>query len=899
MKILIVEDNLDSRVLLRKMLEGTGHEVSEAVHGQDALARAKETTPELIISDILMPVMDGFKLCYEVKHDEKLRSVPFIFYTATYVDLEDERLAMGLGASRYIIKPMDPQEFLKVIEDVVAEAAGNELSVPEELVEDPLNLFRKYDTSVSRKLEKKVRELDLYQKVFANALDGVLITDNDGKILEQNPALTALFGYDHADLAGRSAALILGEEVFRNVMAEALRGEPFKRTCEAARQDGTQLIVDISVTALRNERGRKTALVWTIMDITRRCAAEAGQQLFRRLVDASNDAIFVIDAPTSCLLDVNARACVRLGYDREQLLALRLIDIDANLTDMDMWERHLAELADQAGMIVESQHRGRDGSVFPVEVSIVRTSEAGRDLIMAVARDITERRQAEARERQAKQEWDKTFDAVQDIITLQDSDMRLIRVNRAAHEAFRAGVGDLLGKFCYQVFRGTAEPCQGCPVPDTLENFVSYSAEIEHPNLNKIFWVTASPILDENGGISSIAHFARDITKQKRMEIQIRQSQKMEAIGTLAGGIAHDFNNILTAILGYAELALGEVEKDSDAAVDIREIAQAGRRAGELVRQILTFSRQTEHEKKPVRIQYIVKEALQLLRASIPTRIALRQDIDAAGGTVLADPTQIHQVVMNLSTNAYHAMRESGGVLGVTLKAVQIGPAKDDRLLGLLPGPYLDLTVSDTGCGMDKATMEKIFEPYFTTKKKGEGTGLGLAVAHGIVTQHGGRITVYSEPGRGSTFHVYLPELATMAPELNNEEFEVAPRGTERVLVVDDESIIVILEQRILTDLGYRVTALTSSVAAQQLFAAKPAEFDLVITDMAMPEMTGMELAASLLAVRPDIPIILCTGFSEIINEDTAKALGIREYVMKPVLRGKLATVVRKVLDEK
>ena len=386
--------------------------------------------------------------------------------------------------------------------------------------------------------------------------------------------------------------------------------------------------------------------------------------------------------------------------------------------------------------------------------------------------------------------------------------------------------------------------------------------------------------------------------KEEELEAQLRQVQKMEAIGSLAGGIAHDFNNLLFPIIGYTELITDDVPEGSKAQRYLNGILKAANRAIDLVQQILAFSRQTEKERRPVQIQSIVKEAGKLLRSSIPKNIEIRQEIEGDCRPVMADPIQIHQVVMNLCTNAYHSMREKGGVLEVTLMEEEIGVYDLKADLGLSPGTYLRLTVNETGHGMDKAVMSRIFDPYFTTKAPGEGTGMGLSVVHGIVKGHGGEIEVHSEPKKGTTFHVHLPilDIGALEPEAISQE--PIQRGSERILLVEDEELIVQMLEPILEGIGYHVTSRTSSVEALKAFEARPDRFDLVITDMTMPNMTGAELAPRLLKIRPDIPIILCTGFNAMIDEKRAKAIGIREYVMKPIVRHEIARTIRRVLDK-
>jgi PAS domain S-box-containing protein len=418
-------------------------------------------------------------------------------------------------------------------------------------------------------------------------------------------------------------------------------------------------------------------------------------------------------------------------------------------------------------------------------------------------------------------------------------------------------------------------------------------------------WIKAKavPLKDETGRIVHVAGLCEDITEHKRaeeekqkLESQLRQAQKMEAIGTLAGGIAHDFNNILSIIFGYNQLAM--VEKDPEnRRRHLEELNKGAERAKELVGQILAFSRKGEQQKQPLQASLIVKEALKMLRSSIPTTIEIRPNI-VSQALVLADPTQIHQVVMNLCANAYHAMRETGGILAVSLEEVRIA-GEDYGYADLAPGNYLKLEVSDTGCGIDAKTQEKIFEPYFTTKKPGEGTGLGLAVVHGIVKSHHGHITVYSEPGKGTSFHVYLPlteQLAVAKPDTTAPK-ELRGKG-ERILFVDDEKQIREVVAAILTKNGYQVTPCADGAQALAEFEKEPERFDLVITDMTMPSMTGAELTQKILALRPQTPIILCTGQSELINREKALAMGIRAYLHKPVLMETLLGEARKALEK-
>ena len=388
-----------------------------------------------------------------------------------------------------------------------------------------------------------------------------------------------------------------------------------------------------------------------------------------------------------------------------------------------------------------------------------------------------------------------------------------------------------------------------------------------------------------------------DITEHKKTQERIQRVQKMESIGNLAGGIAHDFNNLLFPIIGMSELLMEEFPPDSPEHENAREILNAGLRGSELVRQILAFSRQSGPKIIPVRIQKILQEVINLGRSTIPADIEIFQDIQPDCGLVMADPTQVHQIAMNLITNAYHALEPAGGKISVALRETAVKDDNSDRG-SLQPGRYALLSVSDTGGGIDPDIIEKIFEPYFTTKEPGRGTGLGLAVAYGIAKDLQGDIRVKSKTGRGTTFQVYFPLMERSPDVVPIETIEDYKTGDERILLVDDEGPIVKLETQMLERLGYRVTSRASSLDALEAFRANPNAFDLVITDMTMPNMTGDQLARELFAIKPDIPIIICTGFSERISSQKAATMGIKGFLMKPVVRSELARMVRSVLDE-
>lgn len=413
----------------------------------------------------------------------------------------------------------------------------------------------------------------------------------------------------------------------------------------------------------------------------------------------------------------------------------------------------------------------------------------------------------------------------------------------------------------------------------------------------KTLWVQLNSVAITWEKNPATLNFMRDITHQKALEVQLQKTQKMESIGNLAGGIAHDFNNILFPIVGISELLLEDLPRDSQEYENVEEILKAGKRGRDLVKQILAFSRQSKHTQTAVRLQGILKEVLKLTQATIPSYIQINQDIASDCGWIMADPTQIHQVAMNLITNAFHAVESDGGTITVRLKQTRLNA---DLLAdsSLEPGRYAVLSIADTGHGIPAEVMSRIFDPYFTTKEQGKGTGLGLSVAYGIIKAHKGEIKVYSDPGRGTTFSIYLPLMPEQAIEADDRDtLGGRQAGKERVLLVDDEASIVRLEKLMLERLGYQVTACVGSMEALEAFKAHPKGYDLVITDMTMPNMTGDELTRQLKAIQPDIPIIICTGFSERINEEKAEAMGVKGFLMKPIGKSELTQLVRTILD--
>jgi PAS domain S-box-containing protein len=677
MKVLIVEDDEDSRILLEFALREKQYEVFSAKNGKIALELSRKHLPDLIISDILMPEMDGYSLCKAIMVDKTLCHIPFVFYSATYTEEEDKQLALNLGATKFLVKPMEIECLLAEIETVINNYCIEQTNLNHDLEQKELLLTNNYANIVAKKLNKKVRELE-----------------------------------------------------------------------------------------------------------TERERLSKSESKYRRLVEALRDNyFFYTHDSTSYFIYISPSIQNVLGYLPEE------------------FQQHF------------------------------QTFLTDNEINAAV-------------------------------ITQIDNGMKGIR----------------------------QEP---------------FEIEIYHKNgKKKRLHITEQPIMDKTGAIISVEGIAQDITQRIIAEKELasaherlEQAHKMEAIGTLAGGIAHDFNNILMPIIGYIDMIKSEFPENSKGWRWSSTVQTAAKRAKELVQQILTFSRCQKQEKKKVNIKSLVKEVVKFLQASIPKSIEIRVYIQPINKLIYANSIQMHQVLMNLCTNAYQAMRNKGGVLSVSLSEIDICADNLSEFPDFKEGTYIRIEVSDTGIGIKKEHMKRIFEPYFTTKPKNEGTGIGLSVVHGIVMNHGGYISVFSKINKGTTFLLYLPVIQPLKKDKDAALFNQDLHGAERLLIIDDDDIIVKLLNKQLISLGYQVVAHTCPFKAVDVFKQNPQQFDLVITDMTMPKKNGVELSQEIWSIRPDIPIILCTGFSELINKDQAIDMGIKDFIMKPMSKYEIGRIVRKVLD--
>ncbi len=767
-----------------------------------------------------------------------------------------------------------------------------------------------------------------YRTLVENCSGIIWETDTSARFTFISPQVRSILGYEPSEMIGRSVFDFMDpqsseENRGRFELAREHSGVILDVENRLLTRDGRIIAVETRATPITSPEGVWCGFRGIDFDISGQKRMEEelreSEKKYRNIFDNAVEGIFQT-TPEGRYRIVNPAFAQMFGYESPEEMITAVTSIGEQLyVNPEDRKRLIEMMRESEGMVrgFEVQLRRKDGSHFWVSINarMIRDGEGGALFLEGTCMDITKLERAEEVSRESEAQLRNI------IASIPNAMVYCVRIGADGSREFK-------------YVSGAVQALHGCSADEAMADasllydsvVAEERAELARQEESAVAamqefkrvlrvkdpdgtprWIllTSQPrVRLEDGSVLydgvelDITDLKRAEEEKDRLEARLAQAQKMEAVGTLAGGIAHDFNNILGIILGYAEIAGFHLAPDSQARQGLDEVIKATYRAKDLVKQILTFSRKSDQEQRPLQLVPVVKETLKLLRATLPTTIEIRQEIDLGPGddVVMADATQMHQVLMNLATNSGHAMREHGGVFRVALSLVRFNPGDSAKPIGIDPGEYVRMTVEDTGTGMDPATIERIFDPYFTTKLAGEGTGLGLAVVHGIIKEHKGAITVYSEPRKGTVFHLYLPRLER-GEVSEAESQDPIPGGSERLLLVDDEEQLVNVTRGSLELLGYKVTATTSSPEALDLFGLEPQHFDLVITDYTMPKMTGIDLAEAIKKIRSDIPIILCTGFSERINEDYTRGIGISAFLMKPFsLRG-IAGLIRKVLD--
>ncbi|MHB8910294.1 MAG: PAS domain S-box protein [Syntrophales bacterium] len=759
------------------------------------------------------------------------------------------------------------------------------------------NRRRKTSENMARESE------ELFRSLFEDHAAVKLIIDPaTGNIVNANHAAAAFYGWPRETLTAMKIQEItlLPPEAVTQEMERAVAATADHFEFQHRLADGSIRAVSMFSSGVKI-KGRMY-LHSIIHDITERTQMEAAlkaESTRRRIMfEQSPDGILIIDQQTGGFLDFNTAAHRQLGYSREEFAQLSIMDIEARETAGEI-KAHIAKVLQNGKDNFETLQRTKQGELRNVYVTAQIINIQGHQVYQCVWRDITDGKRAE-------EDRLRLAAAIQqsgEMVVMTDKEGIIQYVNPAFEQITGYACEEAVGKNPRLLKSGKQGFDFYKELWETLTAGVTWKGHFVNKKKDGGFFeeeATISPVKNLSGEITHYVAVKSDVTEQLKTEKQLFQAQKMEAIGTMAGGIAHDFNNILGAISGYTEISLAKIPSDSRIKYYLEQIHTSCQRAINLVRQILEFSRLTEKERTPISLIPLIKETIKMLREIIPSTIEIRlnaqTDADADADTVLGDATQIYQILMNLCTNAYQAMKDKGGLLEIDLVRIEVGGDTDDKVRGLNPGSYVELIVKDTGEGIDPIIMKRIFDPFFTTKKIGEGTGLGLSVVHGIVRSYNGTIDVESRIGEGSSFHVYLP-LLVEKPEASPREPERPDMaGKGRILLVDDEAMLANVTREMLEDRGYTVIARTDSIDALETFRADPGQFDLVITDQTMPDMTGIELAGNVMSIRPDIPVVLCTGFIDAAIEEKTTATGIRAIVLKPVSMKRLIALIGDLL---
>ncbi|MFT5701086.1 MAG: PAS domain S-box-containing protein [Desulforhopalus sp.] len=759
--------------------------------------------------------------------------------------------------------------------------------------------------------------------------DAVIVTDNSGRITRMNPVAEQLTGWKFEE----TDKLPL-EDVFNivnSVTGEAV-SNPVRKVFKSGKivglanhtaliaRDGTSFQISDSAAPIVDRKNVLSGVVLVFRDITEdytlREQLRLNEERLNLAFYGANDGVWdwYIDQNTFHFDD---RYYTMAGYEPKEYpesfheFELRVHPEDIFAVKVAV-EEYIAGGRESFEKEFRFLHKKGHYLWIRAKGKIVTRDENGSPVrFIGTHSDITEKKQAEEALKVSEERFRGIVDSMADWIWEVDSHWRYIYCSDKVQEILGYSPEEMVGKTPFDFMSGeeatriSEEFLASASQKEPIRNMENWNV---HKDGRQVCLLTNGvPVLDDSGRLLGFLGVDTDITEQKRAEVEkqklefkLQNAQKMESIGTLAGGIAHDFNNILSAVIGYTEIVLDDdLPEDNSARKSLGNVLAAGYRAKDLVKQILAFSRQVQYEKRLLEVGPIVAEVVKLLRASLPSSIEICLNDHLGNTKMFGDPTQLHQILMNLGTNAGHAMRKSGGLLSIDTSVVPFATGNDVKPPGVAQGSYVKISVVDTGPGIELSVLGKIFDPFFTTKPKGEGTGLGLSVVHGIVKDHRGEIIVSSRPGEGAHFTVYLPVAVSFeeVEDHSNVTSDKAVGGDERILLIDDEPAIAEMMQKILVSAGYKITCETDSRRAIEIFRQNPDGFDLVITDQTMPGMTGDQVATELLSLCGDIPIILCTGYSDIVDENTAKNLGVRRFLLKPINQEVLKTSIRQVLD--
>ncbi|MFO0945145.1 MAG: PAS domain S-box protein [Planctomycetota bacterium] len=930
-RVLVVDDDTRNLYLLESLLKGNGFAVEPARHGAEALAKARLGPPDLVISDLLMPVLDGYSLLRQWKLDEQLRRVPFIVYTATYTGPKDERLAMALGADAFIIKPAEPETLLQQIRDVLARDTLEEPISTFARPGEEVVLLNEYNEVLVRKLEKKAqlleeanRELtrkvaelnratttlreseERYRRLFHAITDSLFVFDRETlAFLAVNDAAVAKYGFGRDEFLNMTFKEIPPPEdvpAFLETLARLDGAAGNRGSWRHRKRDGSTIDVEITAHALEFD-GRPAYLV-EARDVTeqRRAQEEIAHthDLLRAFVDGTPDSVFIKDREGKYLL-CNRAAAREIGKSVDEVLGKD--DAEIHGAEDARWIRGNDQLvmgSNQPQSLEEQLRTAAGPRIFQALKAPYRDASGNVIGVIGISRDVTDQKKAEMTLRLR----DRAIQAVSQGIVITDSnqpDNPIIYTSAGFERITGYRSEEVLGRNCRFLQGRQTDPETVAKLRAAIAEGRSCSVEIlNYRKDGNPFWnaLSLNPVFDESRSLAYFVGVQNDITDRRRLEDQLRQAQKMEAVGRLAGGVAHDFNNLLTVISGYSEILLAMPDVDEAIRESVKAISEAGERAASLTRQLLGFSRKSILQPKVLDLNALITETSKMLRRLIGEDVLFTTVLAPGLRPVKVDPSQLDHALINLAVNARDAMPK-GGKLTIETKSVVFDDEYSSNHLGCRPGPHVLLAVSDTGCGMTPDILARIFEPFFTTKEVGKGTGLGLAMVFGFVQQSGGCIHVYSEPGSGSIFKIYLPVVdeAILPDRGGQTRREVG--GSETILLVEDEEVVRGLAILSLQMHGYKVIVADDGKDALKLLNDHHDHLHLLLTDIVMPNIGGPELAERVREKYPSIKVLFMSGYTD----DAVVRHGLLDqevsFLQKPYSPLDLARKVRQVLDGK